>query len=186
MSIASDVKSIAKESIGWSIALSVALIVLGLLAIMIPLAAGVAANVVVAWLLLIAGVGHLLFAWHVKGVGGAVWETLVGLAYIAAGIYMLMHPLLGLLSLTLVLAVYLLVKGVSLTMLGFQMKALPGSGWLIFDGVISIILAGFIYWNLPYAAEWLIGTYIGITILFSGISRLMLSLGAKKLVAATA
>jgi len=164
MSIASEVRSIAKESIGWSIALSVTLIVLGLLAIMIPLAAGVAANVVVAWLLLIGGVGHLFFAWHVKGVGGHIWEALIGLLYIAAGIYMLMNPLLGLLSLTLILAVYLLVKGVALILLGFRMKAHPRSGWLIFDGAISVVLAGFIYWNLPYAAAWLIGTYIGIAI----------------------
>jgi len=184
MSIAGEVRSISRESVGWSIALSVALIILGLLAIMIPLAAGVAANVIVAWLLLLGGVGHLIFAWHVKGAGGHIWETLVGLAYIAAGIYMLMHPLLGLLSLTLILAVYLMVKGVAQIMLGFRMKALAGSGWLIFDGVISVVLAAFIYWNLPYAAAWLIGTYIGITILFSGISRLMLSLAAKRLVAA--
>ena len=183
MSIGSEVKSIAKESIGWSIALSVALIVLGLLALMIPLAAGVAANLVVAWLLMIGGVAHLIFAWHVRGAGGHIWEALVGLAYIVIGIYMLMHPLLGLLSLTIVLAVYLLVKGVSLIVLGSRMRGLSGSGWLIFDGVICVVLAGFIYWNLPYAAVWLIGTYIGITMLFSGFSRLMLSLAARKLVA---
>jgi uncharacterized membrane protein HdeD (DUF308 family) len=183
MAIANEVKSIAKESIGWSIALSVALIVLGLLALMIPLAAGVAANLIVAWLLMFGGIAHLIFAWHVKGVGGHIWEALIGLAYIVAGIYMLMHPLLGLLSLTVILAVYLLVKGVSQIILGAQMRALPGSGWLIFDGIICIVLAGFIYWNLPYAAVWLIGTYIGITLLFSGFSRLMLSMAARKVVA---
>jgi uncharacterized membrane protein HdeD (DUF308 family) len=184
MSIGSEVKSIAKESIGWSIALSVALVVLGLLAIMIPLAAGVAANVVVAWLLMIGGVAHLIFAWHVKGVGGHIWEALAGVAYLVIAIYMLMHPLLGLLSLTIVLAVYLLVKGVSLIAFGARTRTMPGSGWLIFDGVVSVVLAGLIYWNLPFAAVWLIGTYIGITMLFSGFSRLMLSLAARKVVTA--
>jgi uncharacterized membrane protein HdeD (DUF308 family) len=183
MEIANDVRSIAKESVGWSIALSVALIVLGLLALMIPLAAGVAANVVVAWLLMLGGFGHLFFAWHVKGAGGHIWEVLIGLAYIVASIYMLMHPLLGLLSLTLILGVYLMVKGVAELVFGARMRSMPGSGWLLFDGVISILLAAFIYWNLPSAAEWLIGTYIGIAILFSGVSRLMLSLAAKKVVA---
>jgi uncharacterized membrane protein HdeD (DUF308 family) len=175
-----DVKSIAKESIHWSIGLSIVLILLGLAALMIPLAAGVAANLVVAWLLMLGGFGHLFFAWHVRGAGGHLWETLVGLAYLSVGMFMLVHPLLGLLSLTFVLGCYLLVKGIAEIVLGFQLKPMSGSGWLFFDGAISVVLAGFIYWRLPYAAEWLVGTYIGITILFSGVSRLMLSMAAKR------
>jgi uncharacterized membrane protein HdeD (DUF308 family) len=176
----SEVKSIARESINWSIGLSVVLILLGIGALLIPLAAGVAANLIVAWLLLLGGFGHLFFAWHVRGAGGHLWETLVGLAYISVGMFMLVHPLIGLLSLTFVLGCYLLVKGIAEIVLGFQMRPMAASGWLLFDGVISVVLAGFIYWELPFAAEWLVGTYIGITILFSGVSRLMLSMAAKK------
>lgn len=178
--VSDDLKSIAKESVHWSIGLSVVLIVLGLAALMIPLAAGVAVNLAVAWLLLLGAFGHLFFAWHVRGAGGHIWETVVGLAYLSVGFFMLSHPLLGLLSLTLVLGCYLLVKGIAEIVLGLRLKSLAGSSWLLFDGALSVILGAFIYLQLPIAAEWLVGTYIGITILFSGVSRLMLSITARR------
>ena len=175
-----DVKSIARDSINWSIGLSIVLILLGMAALMIPLAAGIAANLIVAWLLMLGGIGHLFFAWHVRGTGGHIWETLIGLAYLSVGLFMIVHPLLGLLSLTFVLGCYLLVKGIAEIVLGIKLRSMSGSSWLLFDGAISVLLAIFIYWQLPIAAEWLVGTYIGITILFSGVSRLMLSVAAKR------
>ena len=182
--MAIEVRSIARESVGWSIGLSVVLIVLGLLALAIPLAAGVAANIVVAWLLMLGGIGHLIFAWHVKGAGGHLWQGVVGVVYLLVGIFMLVHPLAGLLSLTLLLAAYLLIKGIAEIALAMRMRPMHGVGWLILDGVICIVLAGFIYWQLPFAAVWLIGSYIGIAILFSGISRLMVSLAARRMLTA--
>ena len=178
--VTSDLKSIAKESVHWSIGLSIVLILLGLAALMLPLAAGVAINMAVAWLLLLGAFGHLFFAWHVRGAGGHIWEIVVGLAYLSVGLFMFSHPMLGLLSLTLVLGCYLLVKGIAEMVMGFHLRPLTGSGWLILDGVICVVLGGFIYWHLPVAAEWLVGTYLGITILFSGVSRLMLSVAARR------
>jgi uncharacterized membrane protein HdeD (DUF308 family) len=78
-------RGIRQESVSWSIGVSVVLIVLGLLALAAPLAAGVAVNVMVAWLLLVAGVGHLAFAWHIRHAGGMASELLVGLAYAVMG-----------------------------------------------------------------------------------------------------
>ncbi len=178
--VISDLKSIARESVHWSIGLSFVLIVLGIAALMIPLAAGVAVNLAVAWLLLLGAFGHLFFAWHVRGAGGHIWEVVVGLAYLSAGLFMIAHPMLGLLSLTFVLGCYLLVKGVAEIVMGLRLRPLAGSGWIALDGAICLLLGVFIYWQLPVAAEWLVGTYIGITILFSGVSRLMLSVAARR------
>ena len=183
MVAAGEGRSIARESIGWSIGLSVVLIVVGLLALFVPLAAGVAANILVAWLLILGGVAHLIFAWHVKGAGGHVWQALVGVVYLFVGVFMLIHPLVGLLSLTLLLGCYLLLKGIAEFVLAARMRPVGGVGWLVFDGIICVVLAGFIYWSLPFAATWLIGTYLGIAILFSGFSRLMVSMSARRLVA---
>jgi uncharacterized membrane protein HdeD (DUF308 family) len=182
MSITS-VRSIAKESIGWSIWLSVLMILAGLAAIAVPQAAGLAVNILVAWLLVFSGVAHLVFAWHTRSAGGMVWELLVGLLYIFIGGYLTYRPANGLATLTLALAIYLFAEGVLELILSFWLNPLPGSGWLILDGIITLILAVLIWRTWPSSTEWVIGTFVGISMLFSGITRLMISLAARSLVA---
>jgi uncharacterized membrane protein HdeD (DUF308 family) len=108
---ATSLGTIAKESVGWSIGLSVLMILAGVLAIVIPPAAGIAVVIVVAWLLLFSGAAHLVFAWHTRTTGGVLWELLLGILYLLVGVYTLVHPLAGLASLTLVLAIYLFAEG---------------------------------------------------------------------------
>jgi uncharacterized membrane protein HdeD (DUF308 family) len=90
-----------------------------------------------------------------------------------------MHPVAGLVSLTIALAIYLFLEAILEFVLGFTLRPLPGTGWLIFDGVVTLILAIMIWRTWPTSAPWIIGTLVGISMLFSGISRLMLSLAAR-------
>lgn len=173
--------TIAKESVGWSIGLSILMLLAGILAIVIPPAAGIAVLIVVAWLLMLSGAAHLVFAWHTRTTGGAVWELLLGILYIWVGVYALLHPVAGLASLTLVLAIYLFVEGVLEFVLSFRLRPMPGSTWLLFDGVITFILAILIWRTWPSSTEWVIGTLVGISMIFSGMSRLILSLAARRL-----
>jgi uncharacterized membrane protein HdeD (DUF308 family) len=170
---------IAKDAVGWSIAWSVALIVIGVLAIVLPLVAGVAIDLVAGWLLLVGGFVHFLFAWHARGAGAVVWQVVIGLLYVWAGVYLIGHPLAGLIGLTLVLAVYLLIKGVMEFVLAAQMRRVSGGGWLVVDGVVSVVLAVLIWTHLPGSAV-LLGALAGIAILFSGFSRLALSMAARR------
>jgi uncharacterized membrane protein HdeD (DUF308 family) len=183
---ATSVGTIVRKSLGWSIGLSVLMIVAGLLAIAVPQAAGVAVNIIVAWLLVFSGVFHLVFAWHVRTTGGMIWELLLGVLYAAIGVYLLVHPVAGLATLTLALAIYLFAEGVLELALGFRLRPMPGSGWLLFDGVITLILGVMIWRTFPSNTEWVIGTLVGISMLFSGFSRLMLSVAARSLIAKTA
>jgi uncharacterized membrane protein HdeD (DUF308 family) len=175
--------TIAKESVGWSIALSVLMILTGVLAIMIPPVAGIAVLVVVAWLLMFSGAAHLVFAWHTRTAGGMVWELLLGILYILVGVYALLNPVAGLASLTLVLAIYLFMEAVMELILSFRLRPLAGSNWLLIDGVITLILAVLIWRSWPSSSEWVIGTLVGISMLFSGAARLSLSLAARRAVA---
>jgi len=93
-----------------------------------------------------------------------------------------MHPVTGLESLTLALAIYLFVEAILEFVLGFTLRPLPGSGWLLFDGIITLILAVMIWRTFPSSTGWVIGTLVGISMLFSGTSRLMLSLAARSAV----
>jgi uncharacterized membrane protein HdeD (DUF308 family) len=167
-----------KKSVGWSIGLSALMILAGFLAIASPMAAGIAVNVVVAWLLVFSACVHLVFAWYRRSAGGFLWELLVGILYMYIGVYLLTHPVAGLESLTIALAIYLFVEAILEFVLGFTLRPLPGSSWLIVDGIITLILAIMIWTS---STGWVIGTLVGISMLFSGISRLGISLAARSL-----
>lgn len=175
--------TIAKQSVGWSIALSTLMILAGLLAIVVPLAAGIAVTIFVGWLLVFCGAAHLVFAWHTRNTGALIWELLLGIAYIVVGCYVLFHLVAGLASLTLALAIYLIAEAILEFMLSFRLRPMPGSRWLLFDGIITLILAILIWRSWPSSTPWVIGTLVGISMLFSGVSRLMLSLAARTVVA---
>jgi uncharacterized membrane protein HdeD (DUF308 family) len=174
------IRGIARESINWSIGLSVAMILLGLLALAAPLATGIAVTAVVAWGLLLFGVLHFWFGWHTRGAGRLLWELLTGALYFFVGLFLLARPLAGLVTITALLGTYLLIKGIIELIGSFSVRGVPGAGWLLTDGVISLVLASMIWFHLPSSAMWVIGTLIGISILFSGISRLSLSLAAHR------
>lgn len=177
--VASTVATEVQHLTGWSVAVSLFIILAGILAIGLPVAAGVAVNLVVAWLLVFCGVAHLVFGWHLRGVGGMVWQILLGLVYIAIGAYLLVHPIAGLATLTLALAFYLFAEGLLELIFSFQIRPRRGWGWLLFDAVITLVLAIMIWRTWPSSTEWVIGTLVGISMIFSGATRLMLSLAAR-------
>jgi uncharacterized membrane protein HdeD (DUF308 family) len=166
-----------------SIVLSVLMIVVGVLAIGIPMIAGVAVTIVVGWLLIVSGVLHLAFAWRGGRAGHVVWEVLLGIVYGGIGFYLLANPVAGLASLTLMIAFYLLIEGVLEFVLSFQLRPLPGSGWLLVDGLITLVLAVMIWSTWPSNTAWVVGMLVGISMFFSGITRLMLSLAVRRITA---
>jgi uncharacterized membrane protein HdeD (DUF308 family) len=171
--------SIPRKSIGWSIALSIFLILAGLLAILLPPIMGLGVTLYIGWLLVLSGIAHFVFAWKSHSAGAVLWEVLVGLVYLFAGGYLILHPLAGLLSLTLLLAIYLCIEGIFEIILSFQLTR-DGRFWMIFEGIVTLILAVMIWRTWPYSTIWAIGTLVGISMVFSGISRLMFSLACRR------
>ena len=176
--------SMAKNSIGWSIALSVLILIAGILAIAVPPAAGIAATILIGWLLVFSGLMHIVLSWHMRGVGGLLWQFLLGVIYGATGVYMLAHPVSGLQALTLALGAYLFLEAILEFLLAMQMRRAPGRVWLIVDGLVTLVLAVLVWRTWPSNSPWVIGTLVGISLVFSGTTRLMLSLAARRVVAA--
>jgi uncharacterized membrane protein HdeD (DUF308 family) len=179
-------RGIARESIGWSIAFSVLLIIVGLFALASPLIAGVAVTALLAWLLIIGGIAHFVLGWHERGAGAHIWEFLVGVAYIVAGVYLLMRPLVGLAGLTVFLGGYLIVKAIFDLVMGFRLRGVRGSGWMFFDALITLVLAAMILYHWPSSTTWAVGTLVGVAILFTGISRFAFALAARRVLTAVA
>ena len=178
----STAADVAKKAVGWSIFVSVVMIVAGLLAIALPLEAGIAVNLFLAWMLIFAGIAHFVFAWYTRRTGNVLIKALLGVLYIAVAIYLLDHPARGLATLTLALAFYLLIEGVAEIVLYFQHRAANGASWFLLNGIITIVLGGMIGVTWPSSSEWALGTLVGISIFFSGVSRLMISLAARRAV----
>ena len=173
----------ARRGGGWSIVIAILLILAGLAAICLPFLAGVAASIAIGWLLLFAGIIHLAFGWHTRSAGAVIWKILVGIAYLFASFWILDHPGRGLVTLTLVLAFYLFFEGIFEAVIYSQLRRFPGSGWFLFDAIVTIILGIMIFMSWPVSSVWAIGTLIGISIFFSGISRLSYALMGRRVAA---
>ena len=162
------------------------LFICGVLAITLPVASSVGIVIVLAWVIFFAGISHLIFAFQSHSIGGFLWKALLAIVYGFAGIYMLMHPLLGVISLTFVLAIFFLVEGVVEIIFYFKIRGTANAHWVLLDGIITLIL-GFLIWRQwPSSSVWVIGTLVGISLMFSGISRFMLSSDVRRASSATA
>jgi uncharacterized membrane protein HdeD (DUF308 family) len=171
----------AKRATGWAIFWSVLFIVAGLAALVLPFEVGVSIAIVLSSVIVAAGVLHLIFAVAAGSFGGYLWRTLIGILYIAGGIYLLMHPKLALASFTIVLGVVFLIEGVLQIVAFFGIRALPGAGWMLFDGIVTVLLAVLILAHWPSSAAWALSTIVGINLLISGTTRLMYLLAHRRL-----
>ena len=181
-SAVNPIPELVHKSANWSIFLSVLLILAGLCALLVPFISGLGITVFIGWAMVMSGVFHLIFAFKTHTTGSVLWELLLGAVYIISGLYLISHPLSGLVSLTFLLIIYLVFESILEFVHAYQVRPRAGSGWLIFDAIITLLLAVMIWRHLPSSAAWAIGTLVGISMLFSGISRLMLSLAARRAV----
>jgi uncharacterized membrane protein HdeD (DUF308 family) len=172
-----------RHAFGWSLTMAILLIVAGLAAILLPLVSGIAITLIVGWFFTIAGVLHLLFAWKTHTTSGVLFEILLGFLYIFTGVYMLFHPIFALASLTLFLGAYFLFKGLVEIVHFLRIQPRHGSWWLLLDSAICIVLAVMIWRAWPSSSIWVVGTLVGISLLFTGFSRLMLTLTVRKALA---
>lgn len=171
---------------GLSIGLAVLMIVLGFAALFKPFAAGMGISLFIAWIIVFSGVVHIVYAFAARNVGSFLWRTLIGVAYIVGGMYLLKNPSIALASFTLVLAAILIAEGVFQVITFFHLRVLPGSGWILLDGILTLILGGLIAYPWPGSSLWAIGTLIGVNLIISGSTRLMYSLAARSLISTTA
>lgn len=171
MNDSTSVAGTGKGNMIWGILM----LICGFLAIGIPFASGIGVAIVIGWLLLISAVWHLLFGIRSGGVGSVLWQILLAIVYGAAGLMLTLRPLAGLAWLTLVLATFLLIEAVLEFMLFFKIRRRTNAGWVLVDAIITLVLGILIWAHWPFSSVWAIGTLVGVSLIFSGISRLMLS-----------
>jgi len=174
--------ALAKKATGWFIAIAVLFILLGIFAIAEPWTAGLGVTLLVGWLLVIGAVAHFFAAFKGGGAKHVILQLLVGIVYLIGGLYFLTHTIMGVSTLTLLLSGVILAEGVLEIVAYFRLKSVHGASWLLLNGVVTLLLGGLIWFHWPSSSVWAIGTLVGVNLLMTGISRLMVGLAARKLV----
>jgi uncharacterized membrane protein HdeD (DUF308 family) len=172
---------LVKKATGWFIAIAVLFIVLGIFAIAEPFTAGLGVTLLVGWLLVLGAVAHFIAAFKGGGAKNVLLQVLVGIVYLIGGGYFLTHTIMGVSTLTLLLAGVILVEGIFELVAYFRLRSAGGSSWLLINGVVTLLLGGLIWFHWPSSSVWAIGTLVGVNLLMTGISRLMLGLAARRL-----
>jgi uncharacterized membrane protein HdeD (DUF308 family) len=157
------------------------LVVLGILAILVPPLATIAVTILIGWLFLISGVAGLITTFGARNAPGFWWSLLSALLGVAAGLVLLVWPLSGAISLTLLLIVFFIIEGVLSIMYAVEHKReLTGQwGWMLVSGIIDLILAAMIWGGLPSTAAWALGLLVGINMLFGGSAMIAMAMHAR-------
>jgi len=157
------------------------LLILGALAIIVPVLATIAVAIFIGWLFLISGVVGLITTFWARHAPGFWWSLVSAVLGIAAGVVLLAWPISGAVSLTFLLIVFFIIEGVASIMYGLEHKReLSGRwGWMLTSGVIDLILAAIILAGLPGTAAWALGLLVGINMLFGGGAMIGMALHAR-------
>lgn len=181
-----SLRTTVKRVTGLGIVWAILLILCGLVALALPEIAGISIAIVLSVLIIVAGVVHLTTAVVAGSFGGYVWRTLVGIVYIIGGIWLFMHPIMSLVSFTFVLGIVFLIEGFFHIVSYFQARKVGGGAWVLFDGIITVLLALFILYHWPSSAAFVIAVIVGVNLIISGFSRLMVLLTLRKALSAAA
>ncbi len=151
----------------------------GLFVLMNPLVATIAAERIPGYLFFFAGIGWVISTFREKTWGAKIWSLLSGIAMIWLGISLLAHPLAGVLSLTIVVAIVFFVQGVAKILIAFSFRGTQGFLVLLISGALSIVLALMILSNFPQSAVQVLGILLAIELISNGISMIFISRSAK-------
>jgi uncharacterized membrane protein HdeD (DUF308 family) len=173
-------KQTVADNWGWFLTLGIVLVVAGIAAIMFPLVSTIAAKIALGWIFLAAGVVMIIHAFSIQRWGGFLMELLLGVLYLVAGGWLAFFPLTGIVTLTILLAALFLAEGVVEVIMGFRVRPHEGWGWLVFSGLIAVAVGLLIAAELPSSAVWAIGLLVGVNLLSTGISFIVLALAGKR------
>ncbi|GAB0115669.1 HdeD family acid-resistance protein [Acidisoma sp. C75] len=176
-----DPKSVPSHRWGWFVALGAVQIVVGLLCWIDVTAASLAGVFIIGALLVVGGIFQMVHAYAVRGWGGFLLYLILGALYILGGFLLMAEPLRGSLIITLVIAVLLMVSGVTRLVLAATHRHMPGLWLVILSGIVSIIVGGLLYESLPWSSLWVLGTLIAIELVFFGIAWIQFGFALKKL-----
>ena len=176
-----EVANVAKTGARIGTIWGVIVMILGVLAMAMPFITGVAITAMIGIILIATGIAQFLCALKSNSFGEGAFRFLFGLLALLAGVSLVSQPGAGLATITLFLAIWFFADGVTSLYQGFRWRPFDGWGWMVFSGIVSIILGVMIWRQFPVSAVWLVGVLVGIRLVFAGLTMIMMGAVAKSI-----
>jgi uncharacterized membrane protein HdeD (DUF308 family) len=161
-------------------ALGMAMVFIGLVAMALPFVAAMAIELMIGSLLLVAGIVQGFLSFKAQNWRGFLWEMILAAFYLVVGVWMLVNPLKGMVSIAFVLAVFFVTEGIFKTILAFRIRPVANWGWVMFSGMVTFFLGVVIWAGWPFSAVWMVGFMFGIDMVFGGGSLIMVAMSARR------
>ncbi|HET7445511.1 MAG TPA: HdeD family acid-resistance protein [Solirubrobacterales bacterium] len=162
-------------------AVGIVAIVIGCIAILIPAVASVGTAIFIGWILVIAGAFLVAAAFSAHSVGSLLLRLLWAAITVIVGIWLIVEPHNGTLTLTFVLGVYFLFMGITRITVAFLGRGQPNAGWVGLSGVCGLLIGILVLVKFPSSADWAIGLLVGIDLIFAGWTLTSIALVGKEL-----
>jgi uncharacterized membrane protein HdeD (DUF308 family) len=169
-----------KKKSGLITGVGVAAAIAGIVCIIVPAAASVTIGLFIGWLLLIGGILQLIDALAVRDGSRTALSAIGALITLGVGIWVLTSDYHGTFTLAVILGIWFFATGLLRLISGIQSRGVPGSGVVIVNGLLSLILGGLILGDLPSSASWAIGLLVGVNLLMTGIALIMTASAVKR------
>jgi uncharacterized membrane protein HdeD (DUF308 family) len=171
-----------RSSWGWLAFLGAISLIGGILALANPFAATLTAALLAAWAFTLFGVLQIVQAFRLRSNWPIfLWSLLLGALTLAVGISLLLRPMEGIISLTVLVAVMFIVLGVVKFMYAIALRPISGWGWVLASGILSLVLGAMIIFEMPWSATAVLGILLAVELLSNGIFLLLLAYGLRAL-----
>ncbi|MEZ5077048.1 MAG: HdeD family acid-resistance protein [Solirubrobacterales bacterium] len=167
----------------WKILMTVGVlaIVVGCVAILVPALAAVGTAIFIGWILVIVGAILVAAAFSAVSVGSVILRLLWAALTVAVGVWLIVEPHNGTLTLTLVLGIYFLLMGLTRVAVAFTNRGEPNAGLVGLSGVAGLLIGVLVLAKFPSSADWAIGLLVGIDLIFAGWTLTSIALVGKDL-----
>jgi uncharacterized membrane protein HdeD (DUF308 family) len=159
----------------------VVMVILGLFAIAVPVIATLAVDIYVGWLFLISGIVGIAILFKKQSISGFLWTLIAAWLALIVGVLLIWRPAAGVLTLTLLLVGFFIAEGIVQILAAFKYRSVVASswGWLLFSGIVDLVLAAIILMGWPGTTAWTLGLLVGINLFMSGLALVMISLASR-------
>ena len=168
-----------KSNARLAVIVGILMLICGFLAIGSPFVAGMSVTVVVGVMLMIGGISECFLAFKAGAFGKGLLIFVVGALTVVAGFYLFKQPVAGLAAITLFLAAYFVVTGISELIGAFQIRPAEGWGAMLFSGIITVLLGIMIWRQFPVSGAWAVGVLFGVRLIVSGLALILVGRGVR-------
>ena len=159
----------------WSIVMGVLTAAIGVFMIVYPMATATVTTIFIGWSLVFVGVAQFIFAFQSTGAGDFFLKLLTSLLYGITGLALVFFPISGVAALTILVGSAFIVQAALLVTTAFKLRPITGWGWFLADGIADAAIAILILAGWPSSSTWAIGTLVGVSVLMTGVSRVIIA-----------